>query len=173
MTIASPTSVLKSADLKLVVLSTADLKLVELPKDAISKASPEQLARIERGGNGQFRIPIGPADNDPSNLYAEVKVSGHTVASLYNSGSVAMSNAAAARTRDLPSMNSSVVGPQLAQMRAEEIAKALGGTIEPAATAQTQGQWRGHRPVQYTYDYVAMEQARQALEARASQSQGS
>jgi hypothetical protein len=159
----------------LAITNNATVKLTEIPNASawISKASPEQLARIGQGSNGKFKIPVGPADNDPSNLYAEVKVGGNAVALLYNSGSVAMSNALAARTRDLPSMNSSIVGPQLAQMRAEEIAKAFGGTVEPAATAQTQALWRGRRPAQFTYDYVAMEQALQAIEARTAQSQGS
>ena len=64
-------------------------------------------------------------DNAPQNTYATVKVNGKVVATLYNGGSVAMTNQAAAMAGDLqdpPALNG---GPDLAQWRAERIAKAV------------------------------------------------
>ena len=96
-----------------------------------------------------------------------MKVNGQTVAKLYNSGGAETSNSVGAKLMDLPSMQSSDsgMGPELAQRRAEQIAKALGGTVVRAKTAQTQPQWRSRPPMQFTYDYVAMEKFMQARAA--------
>src|SRR5204862_6559937 len=87
----------------------------------------------------------GP-DNAPQNMYATVKVNGKIVATLYNGGSSAMSNDAAAKVGDLPAPGASG-GPDLAQSRAEYIAKATGGTIEKASTAIAQSQWTPRQSV--------------------------
>jgi hypothetical protein len=63
--------------------------------------------------------------------------------------------------------HASGTGPRLAQKRAEELAKAVGGTIEKASTALEPGQWV-REPVQWTYDFKAMEAARAVREARIS-----
>ena len=79
------------------------------------------------------------ATNRPSrtmhqNTYAQVKVDGKVVATLYNGGSSTMTNAAAAKIgklEDPPGLS----GPDLAQWRADNYAKLLGGTVEKASTA--------------------------------------
>lgn len=138
-----------------------------LPTSAVRKATLEEITKAESVWKDQFRKPVGPADNDPSNTYATVKVNGKVVATLYNGGSAEMSNAVGARAMDLPSMgeSESAVGPQLAQKRAEELAKLLGGTVEKADTAQTQAQWNKRPARQWTYDTAAMEQAMAARNA--------
>ena len=134
----------------------------------VIKASPEMIAAFEQAWKDRFRIPAGPADNDPSNLFAEVKVNGQTVAKLYNSGGAEMSNAGYGKVADLRSMgeHESRTGPVLAKARAEDIARALGGTVVMADTAQTQSEWNARPPMRFTYDYAAMEKATQARDAR-------
>ena len=60
------------------------------------------------------------------------------VATLYNSGAASIEEPIASKIGKLTLKGH---GPQLAQARAEEIAKALGGTILGAPTAQTQEAW--------------------------------
>jgi len=102
-------------------------------------------------------------DNAPQNIYATVKVNGKVVATLYNGGSSVMTNAAAATVGDLqdpPGLNG---GPDLAQSRAERIAKAVGGTIEKASTAITQSAWRPRQSVSPTYTREQLDSAFQAM----------
>jgi hypothetical protein len=73
----------------------------------------------------------------PDALYAEIKVNGKTVAKVFNSGSTETPNSLAGRI----DLTDDGQGPSLAQIRAEEIAKALGGKIVKADTAQTQSEW--------------------------------
>ena len=104
-------------------------------------------------------------DNAPQNIYATVKVNGKVVATLYNGGSSVMTNAAAATVGDLqdpPGLNG---GPDLAQSRAERIAKAVGGTIEKASTAITQSAWRPRQSVSPTYSRAQLDAAFQAMMA--------
>ena len=108
-------------------------------------------------------------DNAPQNIYATVKVNGKVVATLYNSGSSAMTNDAAAKVGDLqdpPGLNG---GPDLAQWRAERIAKAVGGTVEKASTAITQSEWK---PRQATSTNYTRAQLDAAFEAMMTQQQG-
>jgi hypothetical protein len=129
-----------------------------------SKRSTEEIAARDQVWKNQFRVPAGPADNDPSNIYATVKVNGETVATIDNSGAVHAVHGTAQRIEDLPSMGKGEVrsGPALAQARAKEIAEALGGKIDKADTAMTQSAWDSRPPVQVTYDYEATERAMQA-----------
>ena len=102
-------------------------------------------------------------DNAPQNTYATVKVNGKVVATLYNGGSVAMTNQAAAMVGDLqdpPGLNG---GPDLAQWRAERIAKAVGGTVEKASTAITQSEWRPRESVSMTYSREQLDAAFEAM----------
>jgi hypothetical protein len=103
-------------------------------------------------------------DNAPQNIYATVKVDGKVVATLYNGGSSAMTNAAAAKAGDLPDPGPSS-GPNLAQSRAEYIAKAIGGTIEKAQTAITQSQWTPRPSVSRNYTRAQLDAAFQAVMA--------
>ena len=104
-------------------------------------------------------------DNAPQNIYATVKVNGKIVATLYNGGSSVMTNAAAATVGDLqdpPGLNG---GPDLAQSRAERIAKAVGGTIEKASTAITQSAWRPRQSVSTSYTRQQLDAAFEAMQA--------
>ncbi|WP_027549935.1 hypothetical protein [Bradyrhizobium sp. Cp5.3] len=102
------------------------------------------------------------ADNAPENTYARVTVNGKVVATLYNGGSSAMTNEAAARIGDLkdpPDLS----GPDLAQWRADSYAKLLGGTVEKAPTAITQSQWTPRESSSAAYSRDQLDAAFQAM----------
>jgi hypothetical protein len=102
-------------------------------------------------------------DNAPQNNYATVKVGGKVVATLYNSGSVAMTNEAAAKVGDLQDPPGLIGGPDLAQWRAERIAKAVGGTVEKASTAITQSEWRPRESTSSSYSRERLDAAFEAM----------
>ena len=79
------------------------------------------------------------SDDAPSKLFAEVYKDGKVVARLYNGGSATTYGKAEGIVTGENEPYES--GPQLAQWRAAKIAKALGGTVKMADTAQTQSQW--------------------------------
>ena len=102
------------------------------------------------------------SDDAPENTYAQVKVDGKVVATLYNGGSSTMTNAAAAKIgklEDPPGLS----GPDLAQWRADNYAKLLGGTIETASTAITQSQWTPRQSNSATYSRDQLDAAFQAM----------
>jgi len=104
-------------------------------------------------------------DNAPQNIYATVKVNGKVVATLYNGGSSAMTNDAAGKVGDLqdpPGLNG---GPDLAQWRAEHIAKAVGGTVEKASTAITQSAWKPRETASTNYTRAQLDTAFEAMMA--------
>lgn len=104
-------------------------------------------------------------DNAPQNIYATVKVNGKLVATLYNGGSSVMTNDAAAKVGDLqdpPGLNG---GPDLAQWRAERIAKAVGGTVEKASTAITQSEWKPRQTISTDYTRAQLDAAFDAMMA--------
>lgn len=103
-------------------------------------------------------------DNAPQNVYATVTVKGKVVATLYNGGSSAMTNDAAAEVGDLPDPGPNG-GPNLAQSRAEYIAKAMGGTIEKAQTAITQSKWTPRQSVSRNYTRAQLDAAFQTMMA--------
>jgi len=101
-------------------------------------------------------------DNAPQNVYAQVKVDGQVVATLYNGGSSAMTNQAAARVGKLddpPGLS----GPDLAQWRADQYATRLGGTVERAPTAIAQSQWTPRESRSTTYSREQLDAAFQAM----------
>jgi len=105
------------------------------------------------------------SDDAPQNTYATVKVNGKVVATLYNGGSSAMTNDAAAKVGDLqdpPGLNGS---PDLAQWRAEHIAKAVGGTVEKASTAITQSAWKPRETTPTDYTRAQLDAAFEAMMA--------
>ena len=102
-------------------------------------------------------------DNAPQNIYATVKVNGKVVATLYNGGSSAMTNDAAAKAGDLQDPPGLIGGPDLAQWRAEHIAKAVGGTIEKAPTAIVQSAWTPRQSVSTNYTREQLDAAFQAM----------
>ncbi|EJN10734.1 hypothetical protein PMI42_05952 [Bradyrhizobium sp. YR681] len=102
------------------------------------------------------------ADNAPQNTYAQVKVNGKVVATLYNGGSSAMTNEAAAKIGKLddpPGLS----GPDLAQWRADSYAERLGGTVEKAFTAITQSQWTPRENRSTAYSREQLDAAFQAM----------
>lgn len=91
-----------------------------------------------------------------------MKVDGKVVATLYNGGSSTMTNAAAAKIgklEDPPGLS----GPDLAQWRADNYAKLLGGTVEKASTAITQSQWTPRQSNSATYSRDQLDAAFQAM----------
>lgn len=102
-------------------------------------------------------------DNAPQNVYATVKVNGKVVATLYNGGSSEMTNDAAGKVgslQDPPGLNG---GPDLAQWRAEHIAKAVGGTVEKASTAITQSEWKPRQSQSPNYSRAQLDAAFEAM----------
>lgn len=151
-----PVSQLKQIDTsKLKAISIADLP--ELRDQMATHWLNMQAA--------EARMATEVPDNAPQNTYATVKVNGKVVATLYNGGCSVMTNAAAAAVGDLqdpPGLNG---GPDLAQARAERIAKALGGTIEKAPTAIAQSQWTPRPDVSTNYSRTQLDDAWQAMMA--------
>jgi hypothetical protein len=113
---------------------------------------------------GQSAMATEVPDNAPQNIYATVKLNGKVVATLYNGGSSAMTNEAAAKVGDLPDPGPNG-GPNLAQSRAEYIAKAMEGTIEKASTAITQSQWTPRQSASRSYTRAQLDAAFQAVMA--------
>jgi len=114
------------------------------------------------------------SDDDPSKLFAEVYKDGKVVARLYNGGSATTYGQAQGIVTGENEPYEG--GPQLAQWRAAKIAKALGGTVKMADTAQTQSQWavtsaaEGAKRDQAMAPYrAAMEAFRARMDAWASQ----
>lgn len=98
--------------------------------------------------------PEAASDDDdsqqPSNeAYATVQVDGKTVATVYNDGTVVVPG----QSLDSPLMMLPLVstdgyqaGPALAQERAEDVARQLGGSVSLASSAQTQSEWEAENP---------------------------
>jgi hypothetical protein len=144
-------------------LDTAGLKIISI------KDNPELRDRMATmwldSQAAESALATDVPDNAPQNVYATVKVNGKVVATLYNGGSSEMTNEAAARVgnlQDPPGLNG---GPNLAQWRAESIAKATGGTIEKAPTAITQSEWTPRQSVSRTYSRAQLDAAFEAAMA--------
>jgi hypothetical protein len=97
------------------------------------------------------------SDGAPQNTYAEVKVGGKVVATLYNGGSATLTNGAATAIDNLKDPEG-LSGPNLAQWRADAYAKALGGTVEKADTAISQSQWKPHTDEEISYTRAQLAQ---------------
>lgn len=125
------------------------------------------MAQIVQNGG----LLNGPPDNIPENVYAQVRVDGQVVATLYNSGASEMSNEAAALAgrMDEPSL----VGPDLAKWRAAAYARALGGTVEMAATAKSQSEWQPRTYEPPTFSRAELDRALEAIRQAADQRRAS
>jgi len=110
----------------------------------------------------EARMATEVPDNAPQNVYATVKVNGKVVATLYNAGSSAMTNEAAGQLGSLQDPPG-LAGPNLAQWRAEAIAKATGGTIEKAPTAIAQSAWTPRESISTNYTRAQLDAAFQAM----------
>jgi hypothetical protein len=73
-------------------------------------------------------------------IYAEIKVGGKTVGTIYNDGRAETSNTLAAKAKLSDGHNNSA-GPDLAQKRTEDLAAAAGGAIVKPGNAISQAQW--------------------------------
>lgn len=154
-------------------IDLSKIKKLDIPLGEVRKLSDQEIEKFQKIKEMLYSKPANLnelKDHVSQKIYAEVKVNGQTVAKLYNSGASETSNATYARVKNLPSMgeNEKSTGPELAQKRAEEIAKALGGTVVKSSTAVTQAQYLATPPfeVKYTIDYEAMERDRRAAEGR-------
>jgi hypothetical protein len=105
-------------------------------------------------------------DNAPQNIYATVKVNGKVVATLYNAGSSWMTNEAAGKVGDLQDPPNLRGGPDLAQWRAEHIAKAVGGTVEKAPTAIAQSAWTPRQTTSTEYTRAQLDAAFETMMAQ-------
>jgi hypothetical protein len=111
----------------------------------------------------QERLATEVPDNAPQNTYATVTVNGKVVANLYNGGSCAMTNAAAAQVGTWQDPPGLFGGPDLAQWRAELIAKAVGGKIEKAPTAIRQSEWTPRQTASPQYTRAQLDVAIRAM----------
>jgi hypothetical protein len=122
-----------------------NLQITPLPPDFMQKLLEAQFTR-----------PVGEPDNAPSQLYAEIKVGNKTIGKVYNSGCCETPNSLAGRVQLGGPDEEGLTGPELAQLRAEKIAKACGGTIVKSDTAVTQEEFEARPPRQFYVDYDAM-----------------
>lgn len=102
------------------------------------------------------------SDDSPQNTYAQVKVDGKVVATVYNGGSSTMTNEASAKIGSLQDP-AGLSGPDLAQWRADSYAKLLGGTVEKASTAITQSQWTPRKSTSTNYSRDQLDAAFRAM----------
>jgi hypothetical protein len=150
-------------------LDISQLKQLDTGSLKLRKLSDKDMAALEKMREMVYAKPTNLHElknHISQKTYAEVVVDGKIVATLYNGGMAQSSNAIGGRIQNLPSMGAgeTATGPELAQKRAEEIARALGGTIRKASTAATQAQYLAASPfkVEYQVDYEAMERDRRA-----------
>lgn len=105
-------------------------------EDALKSPSADLLRMIQ--GVMKPTKPEKSSAADPTqDIYAEIKLAGKTVATIYNDGSTATSSALAAKTQQ----SDGPAGPDLAQQRAEELAAASGGKVVKADNAISQAQF--------------------------------
>lgn len=142
------------------------IDIAELPEADYQSAMASQLKSIEMSEHAlesQYTDYSAPdLSNEPRlQSYATVTVGGKVVATIDNQGSVESSDAdylkfKAALSESVNNTN----GPDLAQHRAEEIAAAVGGTVQKSSTAITQNQFNALpevATVSATVDYKAMQ----------------
>jgi hypothetical protein len=144
-------------------LDTSGLKFISVEDNSKLRDRMAAIWLEMQAAKSAFATDV--PDNAPQNIYATVKVNGKVVATLYNGGSSAMTNDAAAKAgnlQDPPGLNG---GPDLAQWRAEHIAKAVGGTIEKAPTAIVQSAWAPRQSTSTSYTRAQLDEAYRAMMA--------
>jgi len=127
-------------------LDVSQLKRLDLPKPTLLDSATRDRLATNWLRMQQAIAPITDPDNASENTYAQIKVDGKVVVTLYNSGGAELTNGAWAKVSDLQNPPG-VYGPNGAQWRAEAYARALGGTVEMAPTALTQSQWTPTSPM--------------------------
>lgn len=88
--------------------------------------------------------------------YARIVAGGKVLATVTNSGVVLMRNQFGRQNSKQKWLNDGSRGPELAQQRAEELAKTMGGSIERAKSAQAQHEWQARPTTQWRIDHVRM-----------------
>jgi hypothetical protein len=151
-----PVSALKKLDM-------SGLKVISIKDNPELRDRMATMWLATQAANAAFATEV--PDNAPQNIYATVKVNGKVVATLYNGGSSAMTNEAAGKVGNLKDPPGLSGGPDLAQWRAEHIAKAVGGTVEKAPTAIAQSAWRPRQTVSTSYTREQLDAAFQAVMA--------
>ena len=156
-------------------IDLSQIKQLDISSASVRKLTDDEKAKFEKIREMLYAKPanLDELKNHVSQKpYAQVVVDGKVVATLYNGGSAETSNATYARIKDLSSMgeDEKSTGPELAQKRAEQIAKALGGSIVKSDTAVTQAQYLSTPPFQIKYeiDYAAMERDRATVTGQVS-----
>jgi hypothetical protein len=139
------------------------LEAIKLTPVKISEADEETYKRLVDVQQTilEHRYSKAPdlSDNPAYKPYATVRVGGKVVAEIDNNGFVTSSNAIGARIKDaLSAADGAGEGPNLAQARAELIAKLMGGTVEKASTALTQAQFKTIPKPSVAVDYEALRQ---------------
>lgn len=117
----------------------------ELPEDEYQKAT-KALAGLIEGHESLLLHEYSDHSPPPSSFiggrtytYARVMIGGSVVATIDNQGAVTSDNPFGEKLRDLlPGSLNGKNGPELAQARAELVAKLAGGRVETAPTAMTQ-----------------------------------
>lgn len=136
-------------------LDLSRMKPIDMSKMNIQRLTPEEenafKAETKKIIEGMFTRPVGKTS---AGYYAKVVVNGETVATLSNEGYAEMSNGLLHIGSTLPNDGG---GPELAQRRAEAIAKTTGGTVVKQASAMTQSQWNQHEPIKFMVDFAQME----------------
>ncbi|QLH72420.1 hypothetical protein [Rhodopseudomonas palustris] len=145
--------------------------LMKAHPEAVRKVTSAEVDEIARVWLQQKETaPQGGSDNEPNDVYATVKVGNQVVATLYNGGLAEMSNAAAGVVSGIE--EPPLVGPALAQWRAETYAKLLGGKVEIADTAKAQSEWTPRSGTAPQYSRAELDAAIAAMQKGTTQSPG-
>lgn len=144
------------------------LKKLDIASADIRQVTDAEKAEFKKIQEIAYTRPVNLENHPSQKAYAEVMVNGKSVAKVYNSGAMETSNALYGKIGKLESVkNPQGTGPMLAQQRAEDIARALGGTVVKSSTALSSAQWAQVPPVTFEVDYAAMERDRKAALERA------
>lgn len=103
-----------------------------LDTSKVTTFSPADVAQMDKVAKAHFSNMLANPDAPEDKIYAVVKAGGKPVATLFSSGMWTTSNDSFAKVSKLPVMSDkeTATGLDLAQKRAEAIAKAFSGLIE-------------------------------------------
>lgn len=174
MTAISPGMSLQEPGVR--ALGTSKLKMFHV-SEAPEELYQSYLDSHESLLKSRYSSPSADFFKSPTYVeYAQVKVAGKTVATVFNSGGVRSSNALGGKigelVREADKAAGALQGPLAAQARAEKIAEALGGTVAKSSTAMTQAEFHAAPKARFVVDYEAMradpafEQLQKTKEAR-------
>lgn len=130
--------------LQRIYLSEEPTKIWEMDESAYQDYITTNLQNLEIQKTGLEGTYTFPSTSDPyaatrRETYATVTVGGKVVAKIDNQGFVESSDSDYLRFKDaLENLATDLDGPAAAQLTAEKIAAAVGGTVQKAPTAMTQ-----------------------------------